>query len=81
LADVLLIPAALPVMLWLHRRMGLRSHDAPPTLREVWLHVVVWSLAAELVAPLFFGRATGDWWDLAAYASGAVIASSFWAME
>ena len=80
-ADVLLIPAALPLMLWLQRRMGLRSHDAPPSRREVWSHVLVWSVAAELVAPFLFGRATGDWWDVAAYAAGAVIAMYFWAME
>jgi hypothetical protein len=80
-ADLLLIPAALPVMLWLQRRFGLRSHDAPPTLREVWVHVLVWSVAAEGVAPFLFGRATGDWWDVAAYASGAVVALSFWTME
>ena len=77
-ADVLLIPAALPVMLWLQRRLGLRDHDAPPDGREVWLHVAIWSIAAEGVAPCLFGRATGDLWDVVAYASGAVAALVYW---
>lgn len=77
-ADILLIPAALPLLLWLQRRCGLRQHDARPDSREIWLHVAVWALAAEAVAPLLFGRATGDPWDVAAYAVGAVMAQVVW---
>ena len=77
-ADLLLIPAALPPMLWFQRRLGLRVHDAHPGQGEVWFHAVIWALAAEGVAPHLFRQATGDLWDLAAYATGAFAALLFW---
>ncbi len=78
LDDTLLIPAALPLVLWLQRRLGLRTSDAPPQWREVMLHLVVWSIAAEVVAPHLFSRATGDPWDAVAYAGGALVAGLLW---
>ena len=77
-ADTLLIPAALPLMLWLHSRLGLRPADSRPRWSEILLHVVVWSVAAELIAPHLFTRATGDPWDVAAYAGGALISGLIW---
>ena len=77
-ADLLLIPAGLPLILWLQRRLGVRHHDAPPTWREVALHVVAWSISAELVAPHLFARSTGDPWDVAAYAVGGIGALLCW---
>ena len=77
-ADCLLIPAALPLMLWLQRRLGLRHTDARPEWREILLHVAVWSVAAELVAPHLFAHATGDPWDVAAYAGGALVSGVLW---
>jgi hypothetical protein len=76
--DLLFIPAALPLMLWLERRLGLRTTDAPPDWREVLFHLVAWSLAAEVVGPHLFHQATGDVWDVAAYAAGAVVATLYW---
>ena len=76
--DLLLIPAALPLMLWLQRRLGLRKTDAPPDWREVLLHLVIWSFAAEVIGPRLFQRATGDAWDVVAYAAGAIIATLVW---
>jgi hypothetical protein len=60
------------------RRLRLRTTDTPPDWREVLMHLVVWSVAAEVVGPHFFARATGDIWDVAAYAAGAVVATVFW---
>lgn len=77
-ADLLLIPAALPLVLWVHRRLGLRKSDQPPDWREVLLHLAVWSLAAEAIGPRLFARATGDAWDVAAYAAGAGGALLWW---
>lgn len=76
--DVLFIPAVLPLMLWVHRKLGLRHDDAPPRGDEVWLHLVVWSVAAEVVAPRLSHRATGDVWDVVAYAAGALGAQLLW---
>ncbi|SDR97450.1 class I SAM-dependent methyltransferase [Opitutus sp. GAS368] len=78
--DYLFIPAALPLMLWVYRRLGLRAHDQFPDWPEIGLHFVVWSIAAEGVAPLLFKSATGDWWDVVTYAVGAVIAGGWWTL-
>lgn len=77
-ADLLLIPAALPLMLWLHRRFGWRPADARPRWSEIALYLVVWSVATELIAPHLFARATGDPWDVAAYAGGALVSGLIW---
>ena len=77
-SDVLLIPAALPLMLWLQSHLGLRRDGAKPRWPEIILHVVVWSIAAEVIAPHFFSRATGDPWDVAAYAAGGVVSGLIW---
>ena len=76
--DALLIPAALPLVLWLQRRLGLRDNDRPPTWPEIALAVGLWSIAAEVVAPLIFRNAVADWRDAVAYAAGAAIAGVWW---
>jgi hypothetical protein len=76
--DLLLIPAALPLILWVQRRLGWRDHDRSPDPKEIALHLVVWSLIAEVAGPHFFDHATGDWRDITAYASGAVFAWAWW---
>jgi hypothetical protein len=75
--DLLFIPAALPLVLWLQRRLGLRTSDGPPEAREIALHFVVWSVMAEIVAP-HFAHVTGDWRDVLAYAAGALAAWAWW---
>jgi hypothetical protein len=79
--DCLLIPAALPLMLWLQRRLGLRPDDRPPQWREILMHFAVWSIAAELLAPHLFTRSIGDPWDIAAYAGGAVLSGVLWQLS
>jgi len=76
--DTLLIPAALPLVLWLHQRFKWRPPEARPTWSEIIMHWAVWSVAAELVAPHFFARVTGDPWDVAAYAGGALVSGLIW---
>jgi len=76
--DLWLIACALPPLLWLHRRLGLRGHDLPPTFAEITFHFVVWSAVCEGIAPHWIKRATGDWWDVAAYGVGALIAGLWW---
>lgn|SRR5690606_3233663 len=77
-ADVLFVPAALPIVLWVQRRLGIRESDTMPRPGEVLLHLAVWSLAAEVLGPRLFERATGDPWDILAYAAGSLIALLFW---
>ena len=76
--DLLLIPAALPWALWLQRRLGLRPDDHSPRWREIGLHLVAWTLAAEAVMPHLTARATADGWDAVAYAAGAVVSGWWW---
>ncbi len=77
-SDLLLIPCAAPVSLWIERRLGLRSHDRPPTVGEILFLLVLWSVLFEVVAPRFLPQATGDWHDVVAYALGAALALSWW---
>lgn len=77
-SDLLLIPAALPLLLWVHRRLGLRPPELRPRWSEIWLHVAIWALAAEVIVPHFASCATGDPWDVAAYAGGALVSGFLW---
>jgi hypothetical protein len=76
--DLLLIPCALPLVLWLQRRLGLRLHDEAPSLAEVALHLAVWTLIAEWIGPRWMHRGVADGWDAAAYTAGAVVALIAW---
>lgn len=76
--DCLLIPAALPLMLLLERWLGLRGVDTAPRWPEVLFHLVIWSVAAEVVGPHLFPHAQGDVFDVAAYAAGAIVALLVW---
>jgi hypothetical protein len=76
--DLLLIPCALPPVLWLHRRLGLRKHDDPPRTSEVLFHLAVWSALFEWIGPHLVRHATGDPLDVAAYGAGAGFALIYW---
>ena len=76
--DLLLIPAALPLVLWIQRRLGLRPDDRPPAWREIGVHLAAWTLAAEVVMPQFTARATADWRDAIAYGAGALVSGVWW---
>lgn len=75
--DCLLIPCALPLVLWLQRRLGLRQHDGFPTSREVLFHLAVWSVLFELIGPHIM-HVTGDLWDAVAYLAGGLMALGCW---
>ncbi len=77
-ADFLLIPAALPLVIWLQRRFTLRRHDRMPTGGEILLHLAIWAFIAEAVGPFLTHRGTADWWDVAAYSAGAAACYVFW---
>lgn len=79
--DCWLIPCALPPILWLHRKLGLRPHDAPPQVSEILFHLVFWSLLFEWIGPKFVPHTTGDPLDALAYAAGALVAGLWWHHE
>lgn len=75
--DLLLIPCALPLLLWLQRQLGLRRHDGPPTVSEIAFHLGIWSVLFEVIGPRLL-PVTGDVWDVLAYGLGAVLAGVWW---
>ena len=75
--DCLLIPCALPLVLWLQRQFGLRGHDEAPSGGEILFHLVIWSVLFEVIGPHLM-RVTGDVWDVVAYSAGGVIAWRWW---
>ena len=79
--DLWLIPCALPLLLWLHRRLGLRKHDQAPAISEIALHLAFWSCLFEWIGPHFVKHTTGDPLDALAYAAGAAIAGLWWHRE
>jgi hypothetical protein len=78
--DCLLIPAALPPVLFLQECLGLRLFRGSPRLFEVISHLVVWSLLFEAIGP-FVMPVTGDVRDVACYSAGAVAAAWFWFLQ
>lgn len=76
--DVLLIPVALPPVLWLQNLLHWREPRPRPGCREIIFHLVLWSLLLEGIFPFIFHHGTSDPLDVLAYASGALIAFFFW---
>lgn len=76
--DLLLIPAALPLALWIQRRLGCRTHDRFPKWNEITLHLAVWSVTAEAIMPRLLAHSASDGWDVVAYAGGAIVAGLCW---
>lgn len=76
--DLLLIPCALPPILLIHRKLALRTHDRCPSLREIGLHLGLWSLLFEWIGPHWITHATADPFDIVAYTIGAGIAALWW---
>lgn len=77
-ADLLMMPAALPVVLWMQRSIGLRKNDLPPTWLEMSFHLVVWSLICEFIGPRWLHHGTADVWDVVAYGVGGLLACLWW---
>lgn len=78
LDDLLLIPAALPVALWVQRLLGVRPHDSWPRWSEMLLHLGVWSVICEYIGPFWLHIGVADWGDVAAYVVGGLVACLWW---
>jgi hypothetical protein len=76
--DLLMIPCALPLLLWIQRRLGLRTHDRFPSISEIALHLGVWAVIAEFVGPRWLHHGVGDPWDVVAYTIGTIGAALIW---
>jgi hypothetical protein len=78
LDDLLLMPAALPVVLWIQRLAGLRKNDRPPGGGEIFLHLAVWSVMCKVVGPLFLNVGVADPWDVLFFTLGSLGAGLWW---
>jgi len=78
LDDCLLIPAALPPLLWVFRSLHLRLHDTPPTAPEVLQWTAFWSVVFEWLFPRYFHKGVADGWDALSYALGALVSWFVW---
>lgn len=76
--DLLLMPCALPPLLWLQSRFGLRARSDRPRWSEIALYLVVWSILFEVAGPWLYRHAIGDWRDVLAYAVSAAFAGWWW---
>jgi hypothetical protein len=76
--DLLLIPCAIPVLLFMQRRLKLRTHDEPPSAGEITLYLILWSVLFEVIGPHLVRRATGDPWDVVAYTAGGLVTGLWW---
>ncbi len=71
----------MPLVLWAHRRLGLRAHDDPPRLSELIPHLIFWSLLFKWIGPQITTRATPDPWDVLCYWAGGLLAWLWWRRE
>ena len=81
LNDLLCIPLCVPVMLYLLRRVGLRTQDHAPGTLEIIVPLIVWSSVFEIWLPdigPFRGAAVRDHADIFWYALGALVALLSW---
>ena len=81
LNDVICIPFWIPIMLWVHRKLGLRQHDDPPHGHEIVIPLLIWALVFEVILPatrVWSGLAVADPNDVLCYALGGFIAIRFW---
>lgn len=78
LDDLLLMPVALPVVLWLQRLTGLRHHDQPPGWLEMLAHLAIWSVMCKIVGPAYCHIGVADPWDVLYFAAGGGAACCWW---
>ena len=78
LSDILLVPVALPILLFALRLIRIRKNDLAPNFLEILIPLIVWSITFEIVAPLFVSSATGDFFDILAYTGGGLISWYLW---
>jgi hypothetical protein len=78
LNDLLLVPVALPIVLFGLRILKVRPVHLPPTLSEVLVAAAIWSMSFEVIGPAVFHRGTSDELDVLAYVVGGLISWSIW---
>lgn len=78
LDDSLLIPAALPPLLWVRTVCGLRPSQGVPSWREIVFWTALSSLFFEYLGPRYLHHSVGDWGDVVVYWVGGILAGLIW---
>jgi hypothetical protein len=78
LDDFLTVPVALPIYLFVYRRIKFRPDDEPPRWWEVACHVAVWMVFFEWFGPKVLHRGVADPIDDWSIAGGGVMACLLW---
>lgn len=79
--DLICVGFWIPPMIWAHRRLGIRDHDAVPMAHEIAIPLVIFGLIFEVLLPItpgWTGIAIADPYDILCYAMGGLIAAMFW---
>jgi len=78
LDDLLMMPTALPVVLWIQRQLKWRTHDEPPGSGELAGHLLIWSVMCKIIGPYFLHIGVADPLDLLCFAVGGFGACAWW---
>jgi hypothetical protein len=78
LDDILMMPTALPVVLWIQRQLKWRTHDEPPGSGEMAGHLLIWSVMCKIIGPYFLHIGVADPLDLLCFAVGGFGACAWW---
>ena len=81
LNDLICVGFWVPIMLWAHHKLGLRTHDDPPEGVEIVIPAIIWALVFEVVLPasrLWSPYAVADPNDVCCYFAGGLAAVIFW---
>jgi len=76
--DILLVPCCLPPLLFVMHKIKLRRNHLPPTIIEVIIPLVIWTISFEIIAPLCFRKGTSDIGDIFAYWLGGFFCWFVW---
>ena len=81
LNDVICIPFWVPMMVWVAKNLGWRSHDRRPDKTEIGVPLIMFAVVFEVVLPLtdtFRNKTIADPYDVQCYVLGAVAANWLW---
>jgi hypothetical protein len=78
LNDTLTVPVALPIYLFVYRKIGFRPDDEPPRWWEVLLHAIVWDVFFEWFGPRVLHHGVYDPIDIGCLLGGGLVAWIIW---
>ena len=78
LNDSLTVPVALPIYLFVYRKINFRPDDQPPRWWEVVLHAAVWIVFFEWFGPKVLHQGVYDPTDSWCLAGGGLVAWAIW---